>query len=201
MGRPSWRCEPSWRCDESWRGDDPLDVTVRVAPLALPEPDGPLIYLLEAGTTDDVDRELPGAARALSAQSGATCASRSYCAPFAVVAVHRHAVGVDIERVSRWEPRQVASILTPAERAWPLPADDLWATSVWASKEALAKALGQPVAYDPRRLGSPLFWPGGRAGRWQACQFPAPAHHVAWLCWEPLPAQEREGSSPSSRWA
>lgn len=180
-----------------------MHVTIRMESVTVPEqePGGPRVYLLEVGTTDAMGQELPDAARALTDQLGAACASRSYCAPFAVVAVHHHAVGVDIERVSTWEPRQLASILTPGERTRPLPTDDRWATSIWASKEALAKALGHPVSYDPRRLGSPHFWPTGQAGRWRASQFPAPAHHVAWLCWEPRSGQEREGSSPSSRWA
>jgi phosphopantetheinyl transferase len=54
---------------------------------------------------------------------------------------------------------------------------------MWCGKEALSKALGDALAYDPRRLGSPLSWPDGRSGAWCAAELPAPAGHVAWLCW------------------
>jgi hypothetical protein len=39
------------------------------------------------------------------------------------------------------------------------------------------------LAYDPRRLESPLGWSSGRSGAWHAECLPAPAEHVAWLCW------------------
>jgi hypothetical protein len=53
----------------------------------------------------------------------------------------------------------------------------------WCSKEALAKALGDPLRYDPRRLGSPIRWPASRSGPWRAIPLRAPTGHAAWLCW------------------
>jgi hypothetical protein len=60
---------------------------------------------------------------------------------------------------------------------------DNYLTSLWASKEALAKALGDAMLYEPSRLGSPQHWPRGQAGPWRAAELAAPAGHVAWLCW------------------
>lgn len=60
---------------------------------------------------------------------------------------------------------------------------DNYLTSLWAAKEALAKALGDALCYEPSRLGSPQHWPRGQAGPWRAKQLPAPSGHVAWLCW------------------
>jgi len=41
---------------------------------------------------------------------------------------------------------------------------DNYLTSLWAAKEALAKALGDALCYEPSRLGSPQHWPRGRPG-------------------------------------
>jgi phosphopantetheinyl transferase len=62
---------------------------------------------------------------------------------------------------------------------------DAYVSSLWSSKEALAKALGDPLHYDPRRLESPMSWPGGRAGPWRAARLATPDGHTAWLCWRP----------------
>jgi hypothetical protein len=56
-------------------------------------------------------------------------------------------------------------------------------TALWSSKEALAKALGDAGDYDPRRLGSPMFWTGGAAGRWRTRRLAVPPGYLAWLCW------------------
>jgi hypothetical protein len=111
--------------------------------------------------------------------------SRSYCFPYAVVAWHETPVGVDIEHVGRCDEAFAASISAPEERAdYASVADpDSYVTSLWSGKEALAKALGDALSYDPRRLVSPLRWPDGRAGAWRALSLPVPAGHVAWVCW------------------
>jgi phosphopantetheinyl transferase (holo-ACP synthase) len=78
------------------------------------------------------------------------------------------------------------SITTPAERAALDGVTDLdaWATDLWSSKEALAKALGDAVLHDPRRLDAPMRWPGFRSGPWRCSRVaPLPERHVAWLCW------------------
>jgi phosphopantetheinyl transferase len=101
----------------------------------------------------------------------------------ALVALHAEPVGVDIELVTSWAPAQKASILPITERQRRSVMDDRRATSVWSSKEALAKALDTPIYYDPRRLESPAFWPNGAAGRWRAYRLNVPEAYEAWLCW------------------
>jgi phosphopantetheinyl transferase len=86
--------------------------------------------------------------------AGAAHCSRSYCFPFGLVAIHDAEVGADIERVQPCDGAFVESICTPAERLDP-PLTDVEAISMWSSKEALAKGLGDAVACDPRRLQSP----------------------------------------------
>ncbi len=117
--------------------------------------------------------------------SRAPFASRSYCGPLGLVAWSDRPVGVDLERVGPVEGGFGASICTPAERR--RFADRLddpgFVTSLWSSKEALAKALGDAVQYDPRRLESPLGWPGGRTGPWRAQVLTPAPEHVAWLVW------------------
>ena len=117
--------------------------------------------------------------------SAAQHVSRSYRYPFALVACYSQPVGVDIERLEAGDPEFTASICTPQElRALhDRLAQDGLSSSLWCSKEALSKALGDALRYDPRRLPSPLLWPGGRSGPWRALALAAPPGHVAWLCW------------------
>jgi hypothetical protein len=107
-------------------------------------------------------------------------ASRSYCPPYAVVAFHDGPVGVDIERVVACDARFAESITTPAE---PVPRTDAETVSAWSGKEALAKALGDAVEYDPRRLEAPGGWRNGVSGAWRAASLPLPDGYVGWLCW------------------
>ena len=130
----------------------------------------PRLALLEGETL----AELKTRARALGA------ASRSYCLPYALVAWHDGPVGVDIERVVRCDARFAASIATPAER---VPDSDREIISLWSGKEALAKALGDAVDYDPRRLESPAGWRNGVNGAWRAATVPAPDGFCGWVCW------------------
>jgi phosphopantetheinyl transferase len=124
-------------------------------------------------------------ARAREISSSASFASRSYCFPWALVALHAAPVGVDIERISSCEESFADSIRTPAERAagWPGGEVDRHVTALWCSKEALSKALGDARDYDPRRLEGPGAWPHGRAGPWRAAPLQVDGEHVAWLCW------------------
>ncbi len=115
---------------------------------------------------------------------GATHTSRSYRYPYALVACHTRQVGVDIERVEELGAEFLDSILTPGERLTVGTAYDArHVSSLWCSKEALAKALGDALRYDPRRLESPAGWPGETSGPWRALALDAPPGHVAWLCW------------------
>jgi hypothetical protein len=131
---------------------------------------------------------------AVPAPARSSFESRSYRWPHAVVATHAQALGVDIERVEPMGRDFAESICTPRERAQlgPLLHDDLLVASLWSGKEALAKALGDAVDYDPRRLEAPLAWPDGRSGRWRAKQIQVPSGHVGWLVWagEPEPSYE-----------
>ncbi len=96
-------------------------------------------------------------------------------------------VGVDIERVQPLDPVFLASIQTPSERQVVIAGEgadrDAAMTSLWSGKEALAKALGDALRYDPRRLESPVRWPEGRCGRWRAEALAGIDGHVGWVCW------------------
>ncbi len=124
-------------------------------------------------------------ARELSASSGAPHVSRSYCFPLALIACHTAAVGIDIERVEPCDEKFADSIRTPTELSggWPQSDPDRFFTSLWSSKEALSKALGNALDYDPRWLEGPGAWPDGRSGHWRAASLDVGAEYVAWLCW------------------
>ncbi len=147
----------------------------------------PGVVLLDAR-----ERQLDGPglrawARQAGAATGAAHVSRSYRDPHALLAWHERRVGVDLERLEPLDRDFAESIATPDELRELDPRLDspAFVASLWCSKEALAKALGDAVAYDPRRLRAPLTWPGAVAGRWRAQPLPGmPDGHVAWLCWE-----------------
>ncbi len=109
--------------------------------------------------------------------------SRSYSFPFALVGWHSQRIGVDIERVVACDDAFRRSICTVDELAEGPARDDEEIVSLWSSKEALAKALGDALRYDPRRLASPRAWPGGEAGPWRARRLAAPTGYCAWVCW------------------
>jgi hypothetical protein len=145
----------------------------------------PQVRLLDARAGALDESGLAATARALSLTTGSRCVSRSYRFPLALVAWHAAPVGVDIERITPWDDAFAESIHTPTERAagWPTRDRDRHLSSLWASKEALAKALGDALQYDPRRLESPISWPNGRADPWRATTLAAAPGYVAWLCW------------------
>ncbi len=150
----------------------------------------PRVILLDASALPTAasqagqDAALRTRARSLSGGAGSPHCSRSYCAPFALLAFHDAPIGVDVERVSRCDDAFAESIQTPAERSAPLPPGrDRFLSSLWSSKEALSKALGDPLAYDPRRLEGPGAWPGRRSGPWRAASLELDDDYVAWVCW------------------
>lgn len=144
----------------------------------------PTVQLLDAVPAGLDERELRARARE-HADGGAPYSSRSYRHPYALVALHHEPVGVDIERIEPFEHDFLASICTPSELSLCAARkdDDAYIGDLWCSKEALTKALGDAVRYDPRRISSPKFWPGGRSGPWRAAPLAAPSGHTAWLCW------------------
>jgi 4'-phosphopantetheinyl transferase superfamily len=146
----------------------------------------PAVWLLDARSTRLDARGLRARARAATPGSTSPYGARSYRYPYALVAWHSEPVGVDIERIAPCNDAFAESICTPSERADParLVEPDTYLTSLWCSKEALSKALGDAIRYDPRRLGSPMLWPGGRAGPWRAARLTVAAQHIAWLCWQ-----------------
>ncbi len=144
-----------------------------------------MVRWLDAGSGRLDERALRAWGREQTAAAPGPYSSRAYRHPYALVAWHGAPVGVDIERVEHFDDRFLDSICTPSERALvgQTSFDDAAVASLWCSKEALTKALGDALRYDPRRIGSPLFWPGGRSGPWRALPLPAPTGHTAWLCW------------------
>lgn len=145
----------------------------------------PCVRVLDARTLGVDEPGLRAAARAQSASAGVAHTARAYRYPYALVAWHSQPVGVDIEREEPFDAAFMDSICTPSERFDPssLRHPDRFLASMWSSKEALAKGLGDAVLYDPRRLESPARWPDGRAGAWRAQELKIAPGHAAWLCW------------------
>jgi 4'-phosphopantetheinyl transferase superfamily len=164
------------------------------APIVLHDDvDGPHVRLLDAERAGVDEYGLRAWANEETAAAGAPYASRSYRHPYALVAWHAEPVGVDIERIEPVKEAFLESICTPREMTSIRTSHDVcdagsasverYVASLWCSKEALSKALGDPIRYDPRRLGSPIFWPGGRSGPWHAASLDVPRGHHGWLCW------------------
>jgi phosphopantetheinyl transferase len=145
--------------------------------------DAPRIALIDATLERLDDAELRTRARKLGAAVGAGKVSRSYCHPYALVGWHDGPIGVDIERVVACPREFGPAICTPAEAASERWTTDRDLISLWSSKEALSKALGDALDYDPRRLDSPVGWSGGVCGPWRAASLPVPGGYSAWVCW------------------
>lgn len=157
-----------------------IEIALRSSPAAAP----PQVKLIDARPQGLTESQLRARARAYTEAASASFSSRSYSFPLALVALHDAPVGVDIERVGPCDRAFADSISTPGERARDWPDDpDRFFTSLWSSKEALSKALGDALDYDPRRLQGPGAWPQGRSGPWCASALEIDTEHVAWLCW------------------
>lgn len=130
--------------------------------------------------------------RRLARAHEAPFVSRSYRYPHAVVASWTSDVGVDVERVDEALDLQFArSIATPRERTQIDGASAADIASLWSAKEAVAKALGQPLARDPRRVEAPPLWrwsPPAKAAQslgspWWAQALTVPEGYVGWVVW------------------
>jgi hypothetical protein len=143
----------------------------------------PTVELLDARSASLDGDGLRDWARARAAASGGARVARSYRYPLALVGWHTEPIGVDVERVEPYDEAFAESICTPSERSLARPRSAEELASLWCSKEALAKALGDARRYDPRRLESPAQWPGGEAGPWRARALEAPDGYIAWVCW------------------
>ena len=142
----------------------------------------PAVALIDAAEGLD-EPALRARARNLGEAVGAGTVSRSYCHPYALVGWHDGPIGVDIERVIACPEEFSQAISTPDEHASGRWSTDRDLISLWSSKEALSKALGDALDYDPRRLESPAGWPGGVCGSWRTAVLPAPDGYCAWVCW------------------
>ena len=145
--------------------------------------EAPELVLLDAAQGEVDETGLGRLAREWAPASTAPHASRSYSFPYALIGWHEDRIGVDIERIVACDERFGRSICTPAEAERAPWRSDRQIISLWCSKEALAKALGDALRYDPRRLEAPALWDGGVCGPWRARAVPAPARHEAWVCW------------------
>ncbi len=141
-------------------------------------------------------------ARARTSQLPASCTARSYSFPYALLGWHAGPLGVDLERITAPDRAFADSIRTPAERQ-ELEVGEISGralASLWCSKEALAKALGDALRYDPRRLDSPAGWAGGQSGPWRASELEAPAGHVAWVVWHATDGQPVADRAACATW-
>jgi phosphopantetheinyl transferase len=146
----------------------------------------PDIRLLDANALCLDDQALRDLARDLTEKSGAACVSRSYSYPLALVACHYHPVGVDVERIAPCDAAFADLICTRDERLEVTGSGDAdrSLTSLWSSKEALAKGLGDARRYEPSRLESPARWPSQASGAWRCRELAVDDDHVAWVCWQ-----------------
>ncbi len=98
---------------------------------------------------------------------------------------------MDLERVEPCEPSFAELICTPWERALLAGAadPDRFLASLWSSKEALAKLLGDPLHSVPSQVPSPLSWPDDHHRALRAAPVALPDGFVGWACWRATPPQ------------
>ena len=154
--------------------------------MLLPDTRPPRVLTLDARAHGLDPHGLRAWARSTTRRSGARFTSRSYRYPHALVAIHTGRVGVDLERIQTCDTAFADLICTPTERRDPacVTDPDHYLTSLWCSKEALAKALGDARRYEPSRIDSPLTWSQDTASPWQTTELTVAPGFVAWLCWE-----------------
>lgn len=154
----------------------------------------PIVYFI----VDDDRSRLRARAREICDDSWSHW-SRSYSRNGALIVGWHHRVGVDFEYLDQlrdptWSVNHDifrSSIMTADERErWPVNSDGddtALATSVWCSKEALAKALGTPLKMDPARLSGPSSWSDAPHGVWRATSLGGATFDrdaVAWVVFE-----------------
>ncbi len=140
---------------------------------------------IDMGTLRSQTRMISESVGVTGSGAGARCISRSYRHPFALIATHNDVLGVDIERVDPFDKDFAESICTPSEWSSDAtrPRGAVELADVWSTKEALAKALGNALDYDPRRLVSLALAPNNRASAWQAARVSVPSGYVGWVIW------------------
>jgi hypothetical protein len=145
----------------------------------------PHVTLLDARQLGVDSATLRTRARSLTAASGAPFVSRSYRFPYALAGWHCGPIGIDIEQIGPLDSDFADLICTPDEQSELVSVDDrdTYLTSLWCSKEALGKALGDALLYEPGRLEAPVRWPLLRSGPWRAWALDVEPTHVAWVCW------------------
>lgn len=128
--------------------------------------------------------------------------SRSYCGNISLAAGWSSRVGVDISRTTPTNVKHFCEHLedfldvtaTPNEREMlaSLAVEDVpsAALDLWGAKEALTKALGNALDYNPAQISSPLMWSGGCQGSWYARRISLPeeivesdAQHGVFIGW------------------
>jgi hypothetical protein len=145
------------------------DVRPDTRVLDIPNPGTPEVHLLDVAAWSAAERDLRAAARSIkptarSRPSSRSCgwlslaSGRAACRQWELISNSYTRGGP--HRPHPFSPSRNAI----AAHRWTI----VGATSVWSSKEALAKAFDTPIDYDPRRLEGPAFWPNGAAGRWRA---------------------------------
>ncbi len=147
---------------------------------------------IDMGTLRSHTRIISESVGATGSGAGAHCISRSYRHPFALIATHTDVLGVDIERVDPFDKDFAESICTPSEWSSDAtrPRGAVELADVWSTKEALAKALGNALDYDPRRLVSLALAPNSRASTWQAARVSVPSGYVGWVIWRRSDAEQ-----------
>ncbi|NNN04209.1 MAG: 4'-phosphopantetheinyl transferase superfamily protein [Acidimicrobiaceae bacterium] len=117
--------------------------------------------------------------------------SRSYADPLSVAAWWTSAVGVDVVRPVNddhfsLEQRSFRDVmLSPLDLEALTRTPDISAWDIWSSKEAAAKAMGNPLSYIPHQHFSPALWPNGEFGKWRVSRIDnLPDDYLGWVVFE-----------------
>ena len=119
----------------------------------------------------------------------------SHSGPYALCALDRRPVGVDIQTVGPHRPRILQRVYSREERAWLDEQSDLWAAfaQLWALKESRAKYTGAGLTSTIAEIRVPLPAPGvltldglhfrvysGPGWRAAACGESPPPEEILW---------------------